>query len=550
VIEAPSGSRTRERWALPLLMLLAAAVALPSLSNGFAYDDIWIIVENPPLHGLEQWRSWWTAPYWPRGAPEMYRPLTTTLFALQWWIGGGSPWVFHAVSVLLHAAMTAAVWQLAAQCLAPRAALVAAALFAIHPVHVEAVANVVGQAELSAGLCIVVGVTWYLRARRRPTGMTTADALGLAALGVVGMLLKEHAVILPLVWLIAEGTLLRDAPRGGLRMRALLLASLVFVALFVWLRAQVLGGGGVPVAHPALSGLGLAERGLVMLGVVPELLRLLLWPARLHADYSPAHITTVATLDLSQLTGAVLVLAWLLVLAFTWTRARVVAFALLWLAVAWAPTANLVVASGVLLAERTLYVPSIAVVFVVAWGVEQLLARASTAGQQRLLMVPLGLVLIAGAFRSVDRAQVWRSSETVFWHLWREQPLSFKAHYAWSSVLFDRGDIAGGMRELQMAIRILPTYHRLHQDIGYRLYDVGRCDLALPAFERAVELGDGLPLARAGVVVCHLALTQFRAARDTAAAAFADGLDPTWFGAKQRYADSVLVALDSLPTPR
>ncbi len=539
-----------ERRGLALVVLLALVVAAPSLGNGFAYDDRWIIVENTRVHALTHWRSWWTEAYWPRLAPDLYRPLTTTLFALQWAVGGGAPWVFHAVNITLHAAVTAAVWQLARHCVTPPLALVAAALFAVHPVHVEAVANGVGQAELSAGLCIVLAVSWYLRARRRPQGMTRGDVIGLTLLLTVGTLLKEHAIVVPLVWLIAECTLLRDQPRGDPARRTLLLASVLCVVVLVALRAAVLHSAGAPVPHPVLDGRSAPERGLIMLGVLPELVRVLLWPRRLHADYSPAHIDVSAALDPTQLHGVVLLVAWSLVLALSWRRAPVAAFALLWLAVAWAPTANLVIPSGVLLAERALYVPSVAVVLLLAAAWAAWSERRPTPRWPRLSGVLLGALLLAGVLRSVHRSAAWRSSETILWHLWREQPLSFKAHYAWGAVLFERGDVAGGIREWQMAIRILPDYHRMHQDLGYRLRDAGRCDLALPSFERAVALGGGLPLARAGVVACQLALSRYRVARDGADAALRAGLDPVWFGAQRRVADSMLVALDSLrPAP-
>jgi hypothetical protein len=90
---------TLDRRVLALVVLLAIVVAAPSLANGFAYDDIWVIVRDQRKHDLARWREWLTEAYWILGSPAMYRPLTTTLFALEWAAADGNPWVFPAVNI-------------------------------------------------------------------------------------------------------------------------------------------------------------------------------------------------------------------------------------------------------------------------------------------------------------------------------------------------------------------------------------------------------------------------------------------------------------------
>src|ERR1043165_2384872 len=90
-----------------------------------------------------------TAPYWPLPGPQdLYRPLTSLFHALQFIVGDGSPMVFRVVSYSLYALASVAVFFLARQLTSSRPSLVAALVFAAHPVHVEAVALAVGQAEL------------------------------------------------------------------------------------------------------------------------------------------------------------------------------------------------------------------------------------------------------------------------------------------------------------------------------------------------------------------------------------------------------------------
>ena len=128
-----------------LAVTAAVVVAAASLRNGFAYDDVPLVVENARVTTLLPPWEYLGLPYWPNGG--LYRPLTVSFMALLWKLGGGAPWIFHAANVALHALATGLVYLLARRLMAPWATF-AALLFAVHPVHVEAVANAVGLSEL------------------------------------------------------------------------------------------------------------------------------------------------------------------------------------------------------------------------------------------------------------------------------------------------------------------------------------------------------------------------------------------------------------------
>ena len=157
-----------------LAVAVAVMVAAPSLLNGFAYDDLPLVVENARITTLLPPWEYFTQSYWPAGG--LYRPLTVSILALQWKLGGGAPWIFHATNMALHALVTGLVFLLARRLMAPAWAATAAILFAVHPVHVEAVANVVGISELlcSAFVLGAVLLACMVRAmasrRRHPPG--------------------------------------------------------------------------------------------------------------------------------------------------------------------------------------------------------------------------------------------------------------------------------------------------------------------------------------------------------------------------------------------
>ena len=143
--------------------LLALATYLLALHNGFAFDDAVLIprdarVTNGELGALI------TTSYWKDAAMALYRPLTSLTFGLDWAAADGSAAWFHFTNVLWHMLASVLVYVLLLRYFDVGAALLGAALFAVHPVHVEAVANVVGRAELIAATMVLAGCVAWPRA--------------------------------------------------------------------------------------------------------------------------------------------------------------------------------------------------------------------------------------------------------------------------------------------------------------------------------------------------------------------------------------------------
>ena len=184
----------RTRWWL-LAAVLLALVAISSgvgIRNGFTYDDVYVIQQNGIVHSLHEWWRLFARSYWPRTyGGDGYRPITMLAFAIEWVVGGGSPAIFHATNVVLYGAVTLAVFWLASALLPLSAAWVVAALFAVQPVHVEAVASTVGQSELWVALLLIVAIGAYVR--RRLTGnLTLRSGVAICACYAVALFAKEQ----------------------------------------------------------------------------------------------------------------------------------------------------------------------------------------------------------------------------------------------------------------------------------------------------------------------------------------------------------------------
>ncbi|HSE52656.1 MAG TPA: hypothetical protein VLB00_10755, partial [Gemmatimonadales bacterium] len=264
----------RPRWVAELaLAALALAVTAPGFGNRFVQDELPLILRNERVHTLASPVGLFTTPYWHAPfPPALYRPLATTALAVQWKAGGGSPMVYRWLSAALLAGAAIAFFHLGTLLLPWAAALGAAALFAVHPVHVEAVALGVNQGELAVALLLCWATAWYIRARRGG-GLRARDAAGILVLYMTAALFKENALILPGLLLVAELTVLRE-PRGNLR--SFYLGCGLAFTLLIAARSLVLGGDTVGTfTAPSMIGAGPGGRALTMLGVVPHWARLL-----------------------------------------------------------------------------------------------------------------------------------------------------------------------------------------------------------------------------------------------------------------------------------
>ncbi|XP_054291044.1 protein O-mannosyl-transferase TMTC1-like [Macrosteles quadrilineatus] len=147
---------------------VAAACYANALYGEFVHDDVVAVVRNPDVLGTQPLLSllgddFWGTPLADPRSHKSYRPLTTLTFRLNHWAGGLQPVWFHAVNILLHAVSCALLTRVALVVagLDARFATVAGLLFAVHPVHTEAVAGVVGRADVLACLLFLLSFIIY-----------------------------------------------------------------------------------------------------------------------------------------------------------------------------------------------------------------------------------------------------------------------------------------------------------------------------------------------------------------------------------------------------
>jgi hypothetical protein len=518
------------RWHEILVAALAAAASIVSLGNGFALDDVPIVLEDARLHSLtEIWRVF-GQPYWPPEAGDaLYRPLTSLAFALQWAAGGGSPVVFHAVNVALYVAVSISLFRLASRFMDERAAAMGAAVFAVHPLHVEAVANVVGQAELWVALLLFGGLSFFVAKRERGR-LTAADIGVLSAIYVVALMFKEHAVIFPAVILAADLLLplrANDTMRARFRSIAPLLVALSVVAIaFVLVRAEVLGRFAGGSTATVFIGQSFGVRLLTMLAVVPEWLRLFFWPASLSADYSPPRIATQTSFNASMI-PAVIALAGAAVIAWKVRRSnQPVSFAIALTGICLVIPSNTVVVTGFVLAERALFLASAGVALVMGIVLWALMSRAADSSARRMLVAVTCAILLAGVVRSSARSTVWRDNETLFRQTVRDVPASYRAHLMLGELLWDKGEKGEALTELLTAVRLSSKQDAFVRWFAAdRFHAAGLLPTAMALYRESLAIKPSDQRTRYGAAMCAVTLGMNEEARAIAV----EGLrrDPT-----------------------
>ena len=474
-------SRFDLKTAAWLSAVLGILVYLNSLSNAFAYDDLHILVDNPRIHSMDRFWEAITTPYWPvedGQALGLWRPIATGTYTLLWSTFDGSPLPFHVVNVLLHGLVTALVTILLGRLLPLGAAFAGGLLFAVHPLHSEVVANVVGFAELVGAVAMVCACLLFLRWRE--TGFGAGRSLAIASIFAAGLLTKEGVITLPGIIFLLDGYFddlrIRDVGRY-VRERWVLYGSIVAAAAIVFVgRHAVLGSIADPLP-PLGAELLLEIPRIWTLGEVwTHYARLLFVPWDLSAEYSPGVIAIQLGWTYANTVGAVLTLGFLGVALLSWRSwrpdglpARAIGAGVLWFVITMSPVSNFFFLSGTLLGERTLYTPSIGFCLAAGWAVWALARRRRQVAWAGFVVV-LGLM----SLRTVTRNPTWKDTETVFLHLIDTHLEAGRAQWIVGDTFWKENEVSAALKSYRYAIGSLGAGYSLISEITKKLLGIER----------------------------------------------------------------------------
>ena len=431
----------KQRFYIGLLLATVVLVYSNTLWNAFTMDDGLYIVHNPQVTNASV-----RALFTPNKISNVFRPFTFVTYALNWAAGGEQPASYHLLNLLLHAGVTCLLYLLLQNILAasPYANIVAfsaALLFAVHPIHTEAVASIVGRAELLAAGFLLAAWIMHLQDMEIPAVLCF----------VLALLSKESAVIfLPLVLV---GDYARGKFKSYFRYARIAAITLLYLGLLWKAQGGHFGTGAVSSMDNPLATIPAGWRIANALHVAWKYVGLQFYPATLSCDYSFNQIPVYRDLRHTlpwALAAVAGVGAW--IWAVRKRRSGLVLAGGIYLA-GFATTANILLPTGTIMGERLAYLPSAGFCLLIALGWNWLRER-----QRTLALAVLAFFAAALGARTLVRNGDWKNDLALYSAAVRAAPDSAKMHGNLGNIYVERGQWELARKELDAALRIYPQF--------------------------------------------------------------------------------------------
>lgn len=467
-------NKTLMRKYLPSLLLVAATFVtyISVLQNGFVvWDDDSLVYENPLVMHLN---AATVKGIFTSYDPELYIPLTLFSFQVEHALFGFEPFFYHLTNLLLHCANALVVFLLLQTLGLKRGtAFFLALLFGVHPINSEAVAWVSARKDLLAAFFFLTSLTAYLRylSRRSPRWYWGAFLLFLCAL-----LSKVVVLFLPVLLLLLDRhqkqRLNRDAWREKLPF---------FLLSFVFLIVALFG------KTENIASLTLWQTLLLSVKSTAFALWSFIWPWHLSLVYQqsgPIQLLTPGFLIASLVLTGIAV-----TVILSLRRTMVVAGCVLFSLLLFVPTFSNFSKAGsyFYFSDRYVYLPQLALLFLLGLGLEYFASRISSRSLLRGGQVAGVLLLLAFGWQAHARTLLWHDSETLFRDALEHNPQSAVMHFNMGVVDQKRGNLSEAERAYRLVLARNPHYTKAHNNLGLLLSSQGKFDEAKVEYEAALE---------------------------------------------------------------
>jgi tetratricopeptide (TPR) repeat protein len=463
-----------------LLALLCAAVFGRTVGYDFVnYDDNHYVYANPVVRGgLSLASVKWALL---TQSVSNWHPLTWISHMADVSLFGVEPGWHHAVNLLFHGANSILLFLLlsAATGAAGRSLLVAA-LFAVHPLHVESVAWISERKDLLSTFFWLLATIAWLRYLRTPSARRY---LAVVLLFVLALASKPMAVTFPLTLLLLDGWPLRRhrvvAPAHLVSEKMPLFALSAFSAVVTYW-AQYRGGSVSPLEEiPLWARLANGAIGCW------DYLGKTAWPSGLSFFY-PHPGTSVSR------PAAVAAFAALVATGFLLWRVRRerpwLAWGWLWYLVTLSPVIGVVQVGAQAVADRYTYVPLVGIFAALAWeGGDRLRASLGEERGRKAAVVASVAVVAALALVASGRVKAWKDGKTLLSAALATDPDNYLAHNNYGNILMEQGDAQGALRHFLDSLRVRPGHPVANFNVGAALMNMGMVDEAIPYFRKALE---------------------------------------------------------------
>ena len=481
-----------------LVLLLPALVYANSLGNPFHYDDYHSIVDNVHIRSLANLPTFFVDPGTFSSEPQnaMYRPLLLASYAVNYAISGQEVWSYHLLGLTMHMASAYLVMLIGIQLLSHRTgAVVAALIFAVHPVNSESINYISSRSELAAGFCILLAVWGFLRWPPTPR-LPLAGWLVVTGGFAAGLLSKSVTVVLPGILLAYEVIVERRRRPADWRLYGVLavVAAVYLSIVGRFLHKAVAGDPVRPHAEQFFSQI----KGMVLY------LKLMLWPSGLNVDHQfQLSDSAIAPFDAAAASAGLFCLS---VLYLHWFHRRthpVLGFLFCVAILVLLPTS--LVPLNVLVNEHRLYVPTAAFALVLAYAGSRIAAGNRALYRPAMAAVAACIVLALGA-STMARNRVWASEYSLWSDAAAKAPLMARPHYYLGEALATKGEAEGAIGSFERAIERDPSFGSAYGRFGELLLEQGQPRAALRWLARGTAVEPANPALWSLLGECHRAL--------------------------------------------
>lgn len=475
----PSATPSIRRDALCLLLLAAITLATyaPVLTYDFVgYDDGMYVTENPHVQsGLTVQGIVWA---FTTGYANNWHPLTWVSHVVDCQLFGLRPWGHHLTNLLFHTINALLLFWFLRRVTGERAkSLVVAALFALHPLHVESVAWVAERKDVLCGLFWMLCLLAYAAYARHGT---RGAYLALIVCFVLGALAKPMIVTLPCVLLLLDYWPLRrtQAKAASLVIEKIPLFLLSGMSCAVTFFVQQRGGSvmdfdRVPLAA-RLGNIPLAYMSYLVTTIYPHPLAVFYPHPGMNWAMGPVLAAIVLLIGMTALVVALRRRQAYLLVGWLWYLGTLV------------PVIGLVQVGEQGMADRYTYLPLIGVFMMVAWGVSDLFHRAPY--RRFLLSILAGAALLGCGVLTSFQLPYWKNVYTLFDHAIQAVPNNLQAHNALGRAYLKRHQYAEAAEQFRAVVEIDPQHFGAMTRWGTSLRALGKVDEAMRLYHAALSI--------------------------------------------------------------
>lgn len=477
----PPSSRPSVMWLAIGLAALTVATYAGVWTLGFVnFDDPQYVVENAHVTTGLTWAN--VAWAFTTGYAANWHPITWLSHMLDATLFGVAPGPAHVTNLALHVINVVLLFLVLARTTgaAGRSAVVAA-LFAVHPLHVESVAWIAERKDVLSASFALASLYAYVANVQRANTRWRITALVAFALGLMA---KPMIVTWPIVLgLVDIWPLARRATNALVRDKApYFLLAAASIAITVVVQRQ---GGAIAPFDPYPVGARVAHAVTAYVGYLTQAI----WPARLAVFYPLPLETSVGSVVLAMIALAAITAAAVSLVH----RAPYVLIGWMWYVVMLLPVIGLIQVGGQAMADRYTYLPLVGIFIVTVWGVSDL--TRGWLGRRAILAIATSAVLVACAVAAHRQLQVWRDSFSLWSHALDVTTGNYRAENAVGALLVDQRRPADAIAHLREALRLEPAFAEAHNNLGTALLDNGQSNDAIGEYQEALRLAPDLALA-------------------------------------------------------